>query len=143
MSSVNKTVIMGNLGQDPEMRYTKTKQPVCNFSVATNTSWKDAEGNKKERTEWHRIVVWGNTAKACAKYLKKGRGVYLEGQNRTRTWEDDNGVTRSTTEIHTSNVLFLNDGRAEVVENTGTAESLQTELDLDEAGAEVLAGLDV
>ena len=107
MAGVNKVIIVGNLGQDPEIRYMPDGTAVANFSVATSDEWKDKQtGEKKERTEWHRIVVWRQLAEVCGKYLTKGRQVYVEGKLQTRSWEKD-GVTRYTTEIIASTVQFL------------------------------------
>jgi single-strand DNA-binding protein len=107
MASVNKVILVGNLGRDPELRYTQTGSAVANFTVATNERWRDKDGNNQERTEWHRIVVWGRTAENCAQYLQKGRSVYVEGRLQTREWEDKDGNKRSTTEINALNVQFL------------------------------------
>lgn len=107
MASVNKAIIVGNLGKDPEVKYTTGGQAVANFSVATSDKWADKSGEKQERTEWHRIVVWGKTAENCAKYLKKGRSVYIEGRIQTREWADKEGQKRYTTEIVASMVQFL------------------------------------
>ena len=107
MASVNKVIIVGNLGRDPELRYIQSGQAVANFSVATNEKWKDKEGNNQERTEWHRIVVWGKSAENCAQYLQKGRSVYIEGKLQTREWEDKEGNKRSTTEVVAQTVQFL------------------------------------
>lgn len=105
--SVNKVIIVGRLGQDPELRMTATNQGVCNFSVATSESWTDKMGQKQERTEWHRVVVWGKLADLCHQYLKKGRQVYLEGKLQTRSWDDQNGQKRYTTEVQAQTVQFL------------------------------------
>ena len=107
MASVNKVIVVGNLGRDPELRYIQSGQAVANFSVATNEKWKDKDGNNQERTEWHRIVVWGKSAENCAQYLQKGRSVYIEGKLQTREWEDREGHKRSTTEIVAQTVQFL------------------------------------
>jgi single-strand DNA-binding protein len=104
---LNKVQLIGHLGQNPEMRYTQSNTPVCNFSLATNEKWKDKDGNKQEHTEWHKIVVWGKQAELCNEYLSKGRRVYLEGKNKTRSWETDTGEKRYMTEVHISNVVFL------------------------------------
>ena len=110
---VNKVILVGNLGADPELSYTPSEAAVCNFSLATNETWKDKDGNKQERTEWHRIVVWGNQAEPCSKFLKKGRQAYVEGRIRTRSWDDKEGNKRYTTEIVSSQVQFLGgDGKA-------------------------------
>ena len=108
MNGVNKVILIGNLGRDPELRYTQSGQAVCNFTLATTESWTDkGSGDKVEKTEWHRIVVWGATAEAAAKYLAKGRSVYIEGKLQTREWEDKEGHKRQTTEIVAQNVTFL------------------------------------
>jgi single-strand DNA-binding protein len=99
MASINKAIVVGNLGRDPEMRYTQNNTPVATFSVATTDTWNDRNGEKQERTEWHRIVAWGRLAEICGQYLAKGRQVYIEGRLQTREWEDQNGQKRYTTEI--------------------------------------------
>ncbi|RMG12530.1 MAG: single-stranded DNA-binding protein [Deltaproteobacteria bacterium] len=105
--SVNKAIIIGNLGRDPEVRYTSGGQAVCNFTVATNEQWKDKSGQRQERTEWHRVVVWGRQGELCGQYLAKGRTVYVEGRLQTREWTDRDGNKRYTTEIVAQNVQFL------------------------------------
>jgi single-strand DNA-binding protein len=107
MASVNKVILVGNLGRDPELRYIQSGQAVANFSVATNEKWKDKDGNNQERTEWHRVIVWGKSAENCAQYLQKGRPVYVEGKLQTRDWEDREGNKRTTTEIVAQVVQFL------------------------------------
>lgn len=107
---VNKVILVGNLGNDPEMRHIPSGAAVCEFRVATNESWNDREGKKQERTEWHRIVVWGKRAEICSRYLSKGRQVYLEGRLRTRSWEDREGNKKFTTEIVANDVQFLGGG---------------------------------
>jgi len=104
---VNKVILIGNLGQDPELRYTGSGTAVCNFSLATTESYKDREGNQVENTEWHRIVAWARLAEICGEYLKKGRQVYIEGQLQTRSWEDKDGNTRYTTEIKAREMQML------------------------------------
>jgi single-strand DNA-binding protein len=99
MASVNKVILIGNLGRDPEVRYTPSGQAVATFSIATSEQWTNKEGTKTEQTEWHRIVAFGRTGEICGEYLKKGRQVYIEGRLQTRAWEDREGVKRSTTEI--------------------------------------------
>jgi single-strand DNA-binding protein len=96
---INKVILIGNLGQDPELRYTPSGAAVANFSVATNETWNDKEGNTQERTEWHRIVAWRRLAEICGEYLKKGSQVYIEGRLQTRSWEDKDGVKRYVTEV--------------------------------------------
>ena len=112
MASVNRVTLIGNLGRDPELRYTKDGQGVANFTVATNERWRDKQGSTQERTEWHRIVVWGKQGENCAQYLQKGRSVYVEGRLQTRDWEDKDGNKRQTTEIVAQSVQFLG-GRGE------------------------------
>jgi single-strand DNA-binding protein len=99
MASVNKVIIVGNVGRDPELRYTQSGQPVASFSIATNERFKDKDGNWKDRTEWHRIVAWARLAEICGEYLRKGSQVYVEGRIQTRDWEDKEGNKRQTTEI--------------------------------------------
>ena len=105
--SVNKVILVGRLGQNPEVRYTPSGAAVANFSVATNENWTDKSGQKQERTEWHRVVVWGKTAELCQQYLQKGRQVYLEGRLQTRQLHDKEGQTRYTTEVQVHTVQFL------------------------------------
>lgn len=100
MASVNKVILIGNLGRDPEMRYTPDGSAIANFSIATTDQWRDkGSGEKQERTEWHRIVLFGRTAEVAGEYLKKGRPVYIEGRLQTRKWTDKDGNERYTTEI--------------------------------------------
>jgi single-strand DNA-binding protein len=108
--SVNKVILVGRLGQNPELRYTPSGAAVANFSVATNEVWNDKQGQKQERTEWHRVVVWGKLAELCNQYLQKGREAYLEGRLQTRQWQDKDGNTKYTTEIHAQTVQFLGGG---------------------------------
>ena len=112
MASVNKVILIGNLGRDPELRYTQGGQAVANFSIATTERFPSKSGEQQERTEWHRIVAWGKTAENCAQYLSKGRSVYVEGRLQTRDWEDKEGQKRSTTEIVAQNVTFLGSPRS-------------------------------
>jgi single-strand DNA-binding protein len=107
MASVNKVILVGNLGRDPELRYTQSGQAVANFTLATTERFSTRDGDRQERTEWHRIVTWGKTAELCAQYLSKGRSVYLEGRLQTREWEDKEGQKRRTTEITAQTVQFL------------------------------------
>ena len=99
MASVNKVILVGNLGADPEVRYTQNSQPVANFRIATTDVWTDREGSRQERTEWHNIVAWGKLGEICGKYLKKGKQIYVEGRLQTRQWEDKEGGKRYTTEV--------------------------------------------
>lgn len=105
--SVNKVILVGRLGQDPEIRSTASGASVANFSVATNESWVDKSGQRQERTEWHRVVVWGKLADLCGQYLSKGREAYIEGRLQTRQWQDQQGQNRYTTEIQAQTVQFL------------------------------------
>jgi len=105
--SVNKVILIGNLGRDPEMRYTPSGRPVARFSLATTEVWNDAEGNRQERTEWHNIVVWGKQAESCSQYLAKGRQVFVEGAIRSRSYDDKDGNRRYITEIIGQRVQFL------------------------------------
>jgi len=98
MAGVNKAILVGNLGADPEYRKTPNDKSVVNFNVATTRTW-SRDGNKEEATEWHRVVAWEGLAETCNKYLKKGSAVFIEGRIQTRSWEDDKGVKRYTTEI--------------------------------------------
>lgn len=107
MAGVNKVILIGNLGRDPELRYTPGGQAVAEFSLATSESFTRQNGEKQDRTEWHRIVVWGRVAENCAKYLAKGRTVYIEGRLQTREWEDKEGQKRRTTEVVAQTVQFL------------------------------------
>jgi single stranded DNA-binding protein (ssb) len=100
MASVNKVIIVGNLGRDPELKYMQNGDAVCNMSVATTSSWKDkSTGEKKEDTEWHRVVLYRRLAEVAGEYLRKGRSVYIEGRLKTRKWQDKDGIERYTTEI--------------------------------------------
>ncbi len=104
---VNKVILIGHLGADPEMKYTPNGTPVCTFRVATNEAYRDSSGQWQERTEWHRVVAWAKLAERCGQYLSKGRQVYVEGTLRTRSWEDREGNRRYTTEIVARDVQFL------------------------------------
>ncbi len=107
MFGVNKVILVGNLGADPEVRNTASQQTVTQFSLATSESWVNKEGDRQEKTEWHRIVVWGKLAETCAKHLAKGRQVFIEGRLQTRSWETEQGQKRFTTEVIANQVLFL------------------------------------
>ena len=104
---VNKVILVGNLGQDPELRYTGSGTPVCNLRLATNESYKDSNGELVEKTEWHSIVAWSRLAEICGQYLKKGSQVYFEGSLQTRQWEDRDGNTRYTTEVKAREMMML------------------------------------
>ncbi len=108
MAGVNKVILIGNLGRDPEVRYTGDGKPVANFTMATTERWSDqASGERKEKTEWHRIVVWGKQAEIAGEYLRKGRQVYVEGSLQTREWTDRDGNKRQTTEVRAQRFQML------------------------------------
>ena len=107
MAGVNKVILIGNLGRDPELRYTPGGQAVANFTLATTEQFTSKSGERQERTEWHRIVAWGRQAELCAQYLAKGRTVYVEGRIQTREWENKEGQKQRTTEIHANTIQFL------------------------------------
>lgn len=104
---LNKVILIGNLGRDPDVKFTDSGRAVCNFSVATNEKWKDREGNQQERTEWHKIVAWGKLAEICGEYLSKGKMVYIEGSIQSRKWEDRDGAERTTYEIKAWSMIML------------------------------------
>ena len=109
--SLNKVMLIGNLGKDPELRYTTSGTAVATFSLATNESWKDADGNMQERTEWHNIVAWKKLAEICGEWLKKGKKVYIEGRIQTRSYDDKNtGNKKYITEIVAEDMIML-DGK--------------------------------
>ena len=113
-SGINKGILVGNLGKDPDMRYTAGGDAVANLSIATSESWNDNQtGEKKEKTEWHRVVFFRRIAEVCGEYLKKGSSVYIEGSLRTRDWEDDKGNKRYTTEIIGREMQMLGGRRSE------------------------------
>jgi single-strand DNA-binding protein len=119
--SVNKVILLGRLGQDPELKYTPGGAAVCNFSMATTEAWTDKSGQKQEKTEWHRIVVWGKLAELCNQYLAKGRQAFVEGRLQTRSWDDKDGSKRYTTEILANTVQFI--GGATASTNTNVDKS--------------------
>ena len=107
MASVNKVIIVGNLGADPELKYTASGRPVASFTVATKEQWTGKDGQKEEKTEWHRLVAWAKLAEICGEYLRKGSQVYIEGKLQTRSWEDRDGNKRYTTEIVAQTMQML------------------------------------
>jgi single-strand DNA-binding protein len=107
MAGLNKVILIGNVGRDPELRYTASGQPVANFSLATSEAWTNRDGEREQRTEWHRIVAWGRLAEICGEHLSKGKQVYIEGRLQTRDWEDREGNKRRTTEITAQQLLML------------------------------------
>ena len=116
--SVNKSILLGRLGGDPDVRYTQAGTAVVNFSLATTEKWKDRDGERQEKTEWHRIVAWKKLAEICGEYLKKGSQIYLEGKLQTRKWEDRDGNTRYTTEVLMNQMTMLGDGKGKRSEDS-------------------------
>jgi len=106
-NSVNKVILVGRLGKDPEVKYTQSGTAIARFSLATDEVWKDQSGEKQQKTEWHSIVAWNKLAEICGQYLAKGRLVYIEGRLQTRNWEDKDGNKRTTTEIRADNMVML------------------------------------
>jgi len=124
--SLNKVQLIGNLGKDPELKYTSSGVAVATFSIATSDSWKDQEGNTQERTEWHNIVAWRKLAEICGEWLKKGKRVYIEGRLQTRNYEKD-GVKRYITEIVADQMIMLDGGGGQRSTNGGDAEAPVTD----------------
>jgi single-strand DNA-binding protein len=136
MRSVNKVILIGNLGSDPELRRTQSGQAVATFRLATNESWADRDGNRQERTEWHRIVAWARLAEIVDQYMKKGRQVFVEGRIQTRQWQDQQGQTRYTTEIVAQNIMMLGsrgDADADAGAGRGAAAAARTTEPVQEA----------
>lgn len=137
MASVNKVILIGNLGRDPEVRYTPSGTAVANFSLATSENWTNKDGEKQSRTEWHRIEAWGRLGETCGEYLSKGSQVYIEGSIRTDEWEDQEGNKRQTTKVRAWRMQMLGSrAQAEPLSNEGfgpdpkTASSGPTEDDI-------------
>ncbi len=125
--SLNKVLLIGNLGKDPELSYTASGIAVAKFSIATNERWKDQDGNVQERVEWHNIIVWRKLAEICGQYLKKGSKVYLEGKLQTRSWDDKNtGVKRYTTEVIADDLIML-DSKGSVESGPGDVRTIGEE----------------
>lgn len=116
MASYNRVQLIGNLGQDPELRYTQSQTPLTSISIATTEFRNTPEGGKQSVTDWHRVVIWGRQAENCCKYLRKGSPVFIEGRLQTRSWEDKSGQKRSTTEVVAANVQFLGNKSSETQE---------------------------
>ena len=121
---LNKVLVIGNLGRDPEMRYMPSGRPVTSFSVATSRSWTNADGERREETEWFNVVAWGNLAEICKQHLHKGQQVYVEGRLQTRSWEDSEGKKRFRTELVANEMILLGERRAasETVDPAGEGE---------------------
>ncbi|NGP76127.1 single-stranded DNA-binding protein [Balneolaceae bacterium YR4-1] len=136
MSSLNKAMIIGRLGQDPDVRYTQSNTAVANLSVATSERYKDKSGEWKENTEWHRVVAWGRLAEICQEYLKKGSQVYIEGPIQTRSWEDKDGQTKYTTEIKALTMTMLDskgsNSGGNMPEKPQNAQPVSSNVDLNE-----------
>jgi len=143
MASYNRVQLIGNLGQDPELRYTQSQTPLTSISIATTEFRNTPEGGKQSVTDWHRVVIWGRQAENCCKYLRKGSPVFIEGRLQTRSWEDKSGQKRSTTEVVATNVQFLGGKSSETQEGrssdasparatAGTAPSLSNGRGLDD-----------
>ena len=119
---LNKVMIIGNLGRDPEMRYTPSGRPVTTFSVAVSRSWKSSNGEHRSETEWFKVVAWGKLAEICNEYLNKGQQVYIEGRLKTREWEDKEGQQRSTVELIANEMTMLGDRRDKSQNEDNSAE---------------------
>lgn len=137
MSGVNKVILVGRLGADPEIRYTQSGSGVTNFNIATSENWTDKEGQRQERTEWHRIVVWGKMAETCAQYLGKGRQVYVEGRLQTRQWDDKEGNKRYTTEVVANTVQFLDKADKSASANTSDAQPISPPNEMPQAEEDI------
>jgi single-strand DNA-binding protein len=124
MASVNKVILLGNLGNDPEVRYTQGGQAVTELRLATTEQWADKDGQKQERTEWHSVQVWGKTAEHCAQYLAKGRSVYVEGRLESREYADKDGVKRKVWEVRADKVTFLGTGKGDGEQRPSTSQAV-------------------
>lgn len=142
MSGVNKVIILGNLGADPELRRTTSGLAVANLRVATTEFFQNRDGQKDKRTEWHRVVAFGRLAEICSQYLKKGRQVYLEGRLQTREWEDQKGDKRYTTEIVMTNMTLLGGQRGEAAFGADEAQASPPSEGVDEPAAAQNAAVD-
>ena len=125
MSGINKVILIGRLGADPEVRTVSENNTVARLSLATSETWNDRNGQKQERTEWHRVVVWGKLADICGKFLSKGRQVYVEGRLQTRSWEDQQGNKKYTTEIVANVVQFLGSSSSMADQSQDSYSSMQ------------------
>jgi len=112
-SSVNKVILVGRLGKDPEVKFTQGGVAIARFSMATDETWKDQSGERQQRTEWHNIVAWRKLAEICGQYLTKGKLIYIEGRLQTRSWDDREGNKRTTTEIQADTMVMLSGGKSE------------------------------
>jgi len=141
MAGLNKVMLIGNLGRDPEIRSTPSGTQVANFTLATTENFTDRSGNRTSRTEWHRIVAWGRLAEICGQYLRKGKQVYIEGRIQTRQWEDQQGQRRTTTEIVATNMIMLGRANGEPVQDTqyepSEADTVTTTRESPQAGGDL------
>lgn len=139
--SLNKVLLMGHLGADPELRYTTNQTAICNFSVATNDRRKGADGQWQDFTEWHKVVAFGKTAENCSNFLKKGRQVFVDGRIQTRKWQDQEGKDRYSTEIVANTVQFIGGAKGAeggmTVERTSSPSSSTGEIDMSAMGQSV------
>jgi single-strand DNA-binding protein len=137
MAGINKVMLIGRLGKDPEARRTNSGSAVANFSVATSENWTDKNGQKQEKTEWHRVIVFGKLAEIVSQYVKKGSQIYVEGKLQTRSWQDKDNQTKYTTEIVAQSVQFLGGGTKGGASGGGSEEPSQDPSDQDEGGGGV------
>ncbi|KAA3647937.1 MAG: single-stranded DNA-binding protein [Chloroflexi bacterium] len=129
---LNKVMVIGHLGRDPEMRYTPSGRPVTTFSVATSRSWTTSDGDRRSETEWFNIVAWGSLAEICKQYLNKGKQVYVEGRLQTRRWEDEEGNKRSTVEVVAREMIMLGDRRKDDAEDNSQDQDTDSQEEEDE-----------
>jgi single-strand DNA-binding protein len=129
---LNKVMIIGHLGRDPEMRYTPSGRPVASFSVAVSRNWKSSNGERRSETEWFKIVAWGRLAEICKEYLHKGQQVYIEGRLQTRQWEDKEGQQRTSVEVVANEMTMLSERREKGLSDDLSAEAPPPEMDEDE-----------
>ena len=129
---LNKVMIIGNLGKEPELRYTPSGRPVTTFSVAVSRSWKSSNGEHRSETEWFKVVAWGKLAEICKEYLHKGQQVYIEGRLQTRQWEDKEGLQRTTVELIANEMTMLGERREKSQSNENSAEDMPPVIEEDE-----------
>jgi len=139
MGSVNKVILVGNLGADPELKYTPSSKPICNLRLATTDVFKDKAGQRQERTEWHRITVWGELGENCHKFLRKGRAAYVEGRLQTRTYDKD-GQKHYATDVVADRVVFLGSAEGAANGNAGAGSGKKSGSWGESSGDEVPAG---
>ena len=133
MSGVNKVILIGNLGKDPELRYTPGGRPVASFSLATTERWNDRNGQRQDSTEWHNIVAWGKLAELANQFLKKGKSTYVEGKITTRSWDDRDGNKKYRTEIVASQITFLGGGGGSSGADIDSASSNMPDFDVSQS----------